>query len=151
MKIFFDTRTHIYEGSVLGSAPDLRIGDRVYVDTMLDGSSVLPATSDWQQPTRSAEGAREWSRAIARTKGAGVARYAFSDPVKCGSLLVRRSSRTARRIREPACSRDAGRCQLHFTKDGRDAQQVSILAVPGADFTFGGWSHLWIFILVFSC
>ncbi|MGB2605305.1 MAG: hypothetical protein WBC78_17035, partial [Candidatus Sulfotelmatobacter sp.] len=44
MKIFFDTRTHIYEGSRKASTSDLHQGDRVYVDTILDGSTVFAKT-----------------------------------------------------------------------------------------------------------
>src|SRR4030081_3117799 len=41
LKVLFDTRTRIYRDGLLASAADLREGDRVYVDTMLDGSAVF--------------------------------------------------------------------------------------------------------------
>ena len=41
LKVLFDTRTRIYQDGLLASAADLREGDRVYVDTMLDGSAVF--------------------------------------------------------------------------------------------------------------
>src|ERR1700684_2804181 len=41
MKVSFDTRTHIYNGSAPGATPDLRVGDRVYLDTILDGGNIF--------------------------------------------------------------------------------------------------------------
>ena len=59
MKVFFDTRTHIYNGNALGATPDLRVGDRVYLDTILDAGNIfarnirLATQSDgWKKPGR---------------------------------------------------------------------------------------------------
>ncbi len=41
MKILFDPRTHILQGDVKAFGSDLHVGDRVYVDTILDGSTVF--------------------------------------------------------------------------------------------------------------
>ena len=41
MKVFFDTRTHIYNGSALAATPDLKVGDRVYLDTILDEGNIF--------------------------------------------------------------------------------------------------------------
>src|SRR5207302_5298802 len=44
MRIAFDPRTRIYNNGVPGSASDLRQGDRIYIDTILDGSTVFAKT-----------------------------------------------------------------------------------------------------------
>src|SRR5258708_21606399 len=41
MKIVFDPRTRIYRDGVPASAADLRRGDRIYVDTLLDGDTIF--------------------------------------------------------------------------------------------------------------
>src|SRR5437660_1407697 len=40
-KILFDTRTRIYRDNQVASASDLRPGDRVYVDTILNGDTIF--------------------------------------------------------------------------------------------------------------
>src|ERR1700733_1025055 len=41
MRVYFDTRTRIYRDGVEASASDLHQGDRISVDTILDGSLVF--------------------------------------------------------------------------------------------------------------
>jgi hypothetical protein len=140
MKIFFDTRTHIYEGSVLGSTPDLRIGDRVYLDTMLDGSSVFARNIRLAAANAISGRSQGVVKSYRADKGELVLRDMLSpDPVK-----LRLTSRT--QIVQDGHAAYASQLvpgtlvDVNFAsqKDGRDAQQVSILAVPGTDFTFGG-------------
>lgn len=139
MKIFFDTRTHIYEGSVLGSAPDLRIGDRVYVDTMLDGSSVFA-----RNIRLAADAISGRSQGVVKSYRADKGELVLRDMLSPDPVKLRLTSRT--QIVQDGHAAYANQLvpgtlvDVNFTsqKDGRDAQQVSILAVPGTDFTFGG-------------
>jgi hypothetical protein len=139
MKILFDTRTHIYEGNVLGSAPDLRIGDRVYVDTMLDGSSVFA-----RNIRLAANAISGRSQGVVKSYRADREELVLRDVLSPDPVKLRLTSRT--QIVQDGHAAYANQLvpgtlvDVNFTsqKDGRDAQQVSILAVPGTDFTFGG-------------
>jgi len=153
MKIFFDTRTHIYEGSVLGSAPDLRIGDRVYVDTMLDGSTVFARNIRLAAANAISGRSQGVVKSYRADKGELVLRDMLSpDPVK-----LRLTSRT--QIVQDGHAAYAnqlvpGRWSMSTSLHKRMAAMRSrfpYLRCPEQILRSAGWSHLWIFILVFSC
>jgi hypothetical protein len=139
MKIYYDPRTHILQGDGQGAATDVRVGDRVYVDTVLDGSDIF------------ARNIRLAATGVGgRTQGAVVS----YDPTR-GELLVRDAlspvpvrlhidSRTEILQAGHAASASdlvpGTLVDVDFAsqKSERDAEQVSILAVPGSDFTFSG-------------
>jgi len=139
MKILFDTRTHVYEGKTQASASDLRVGDRLYIDTILDGSAIFARN------IRLAKIA-----AAGRSQGAVISYHAdkgelvLRDVLSPEPVRLHITSRTRIVRGEQAASAHelvAGTLvEVNFTsqKDARDAQQVSILAVPGTSFTFGG-------------
>ena len=139
MKVSFDPRTHIYAGSALGSAPDLRPGDRVYVDTILEGSTIF--ARNIRLATNATGGTSQGVvKSYRADKGELVLRDLLSpDPVK-----LRVTSRT--QIVQDGHAAFASQLvpgmlvDVNFAaqKDGRDVQQLSILAVPGSDFTFAG-------------
>src|SRR6202162_3992782 len=41
MNILFDPRTRVYQGRAQGTPADPRVGERVYLDTILDGDTVF--------------------------------------------------------------------------------------------------------------
>jgi hypothetical protein len=139
MKVLFDTRTHIYAGSGLGSAPDLRVGDRIYVDTILDGSTIF--ARNIRLATQATGGKSQGVVVSYRSdKGELVLRDLLSpDPVK---LHLTSRTQVVQGGRAASASQlvPGTLVDVDFApqKDGRDAQQVSILAVPGTSFTFGG-------------
>src|SRR5207248_2026744 len=55
MQIAFDTRTHIYNNNGPGTTSDLRKGDRIYIDTVLDGSTVFAKTIRLKNTTAAGE------------------------------------------------------------------------------------------------
>lgn len=140
MKISFDPRTHFFRGSVEGTPYDLKVGDRVYVDTELDGDAVFARNI-------------RVKGAAAAGEGQGTVISYRSDR---GELLVRDAlSPQALKVRVTPETRvlkdgkQAGAYQLErgslvalkfgAQQDGRDvAREISILAVPGGSFTFAG-------------
>jgi hypothetical protein len=139
MKVAFDTRTHIFEGNGLGAAPDLHVGDRVYVDTILDGSTVFARNIRLAMDLSGGK-----SQGVVKSyhsdKGELILRDMLSpDPVKL-RLTNRTQVMKDGQVASASQLIPGTLVEVNFTsqKDGRDAQQVSILAVPGTDFTFGG-------------
>jgi hypothetical protein len=139
MKIFFDTRTRIFEGSALGSAPDLHVGDRVYVDTILDGDLVFARNI---RLAGQSTGGRSQGVVISyrSSKSELVLRDLLSpDPVTLrftpNTQIVQDGHVAYASQLVPGTLVDVN---FSAQKDSRDAQRVSILAVPGTDFTFAG-------------
>jgi hypothetical protein len=140
MKIAFDTRTHFYRDGIDGSASELQKGDRVYLDTILDGSTVFAR-----------------SIRVKTTNSTGETR---------GTILDYRADKSELEIRDALSPRAL---KIHVTpqtrvihgdqtvsaselmpgtlvavkfgpqQNGGDvAQELSVLAVPGSSFTFAG-------------
>jgi len=139
MKIAFDTRTHIYQNTAQASASDLRQGDRVYVDTILDGSTVFAKTI--RLKTTSAGESQGVIVSYRSDNGELVVRDMLSPhPLKLhvtsqtqimhGDHAVRAGELAAGTLVAVKFGRQ---------QDGSDvASEVSVLAVPGARFTFVG-------------
>ncbi|MFZ0198269.1 MAG: hypothetical protein WB523_16185 [Candidatus Sulfotelmatobacter sp.] len=142
MKVLFDPRTHIYEGKAQGSALDLRPGDRVYVDTILDGSMIF------------ARDIRIADAASGRSQGVVISYRADKDELVLRDLLspepIKLRLTPSTKFLQNGHSAFASQLvpgtliEVNFAvqkaaqKNDREAQQVSILAVPGTDFTFAG-------------
>jgi hypothetical protein len=139
MKLAFDPRTHIYQGSMPGSALDLRPGDRVYVDTILDGSTIFARNI---RLAKAAAGGMSQGVVMSyrAEKNELIVRDLLSpDPVKLhltpNTQIVENGRAAFARQLVPGTLVEVS---FAAQKNDRDAQQVSILAVPGADFTFAG-------------
>jgi hypothetical protein len=138
-RVAFDTRTHIFEGNGLGTAPDLHVGDRVYVDTILDGSTVF-ARNIRLAMDLSGGNSQGVVKSYRADKGELILRDMLSpDPVKL-RLTDRTQVMKGGKVASASQLVPGTLVEVNFTsqKNGRDAQQVSILAVPGTDFIFGG-------------
>ncbi len=139
MKILFDPRTQIVQGGTKAIAPDLRPGDRVYVDTVLDGSTIF-ARNIRLASAASGGNTQGVVKSYHADKGELVIRDLLSpDPVK---LRITSSTRVTQGDHAASAVQlvPGTLVNINFAaqKDGRDAQQISILAVPGTDFTFAG-------------
>jgi Domain of unknown function (DUF5666) len=140
MKIFFDPRSNIVQGSNQASPADLRPGDRVYVDTILDGSTVF--ARDIRLATAALSGGK--SQGVVVSYRADKAELVVRDLLSPNPIKLRISSGT--QIMQDGHITAASRLvpgtlvNVDFVsqKDVRDARQVSILAIPGTSFTFGG-------------
>ena len=140
MKIFFDTRTHIYEGSRKASTSDLHQGDRVYVDTILDGSTVFAKTIRLKTTASAGE-----SQGIVTSYRGDKGELIVRDALSPRPLRIRITPQTGIVHGDhPAAAGELVSGTLVAVKfgpqqDGRDvAREVSVLAVSGGSFTFTG-------------
>ena len=138
--IAFDVRTRVSRDGKTASLDDLKNGDRVYADTVLDGTQVF---------------ARNINVGNAALSGQTNGQVVSYEPAT-GELTLRDTlSLIPRRMRvtpetvilrgdrpgSPAELQPGGLVAVAFlpNKDGRVAvQQISILASPGMTFTFSG-------------
>ena len=137
MKVAFDPRTQVVQGSTQASALDLRPGDRVYVDTILDGSTIFARNI---RLATSGSGGKSQGVVIRYQGDELVLRDTLSpDPVKLhftsGTKIVQDGHSAFANQLVPGTL-----INVDFTaqKSNREIQQISILAVPGTDFTFAG-------------
>lgn len=146
LKIFYDARTQIYRDGTKISLRDLAPVSRASVQTLLDGSQVFAVSIHIlsQVPEGECEG-----RVIAYDPGSGAltVRSPLSPtPIK---LIVARNTPVARSGQSAFTSGNAGTADLvsgalisaRFKADsyGRSiADSISVLAVPGNGFIFGG-------------
>jgi Domain of unknown function (DUF5666) len=139
MRVFFDPRTHIYAGSVAGSTTDLRVGDRIYVDTILDGDLVF--ARNIRLANRANGGGTQGVVISYRpSKNELVLRDLLSpEPVKLrftsGTRIVQDGHAAYANQLIPGTLVNVN---FDVQNNDRNAREVSILAVPGTDFTFGG-------------
>ncbi len=140
MRIFFDTRTHIYQGADQASTSDLHQGDRVYVDTILDGSAIFAKTIRLKTTGSAGE-----SQGIVTSYRSDKGELVLRDVLSPRPLKIRLTPQT--HIVHGDHTASAGELvsgtlvavKFGSQQDGRDvAREVSVLAVPGASFTFTG-------------
>jgi hypothetical protein len=140
MKIAFDARTNIYCGGSLVSTSDLHQGDHVYVDTILDGSTVF-ARNIRLKGTASAGESQGTVIGYRADKNELIVRDALSPQ----ALKIRLTPQTQVVQGNQASSFSVlmpgtlVAVQFGVQQNGSDvARQISVLAVPGSTFTFGG-------------
>jgi hypothetical protein len=141
MKISFDTRSHIYDNDgAAATTSDLRPGDRIYIDTVLDGSTVFA-----KNIRRKTAGSAGESQGIVLSYRSDKGELVVRDRLSPKPLKVHLNSQT--KIVHGDRPVTAGELSpgtlvaLKFgaQQDGSDvAREVSVLAVPGASFTFAG-------------
>lgn len=138
MTFAFDPRTHIYLGGATASASDLHQGDRVSVDTQLDGSVVFAKTIR----IHSATPAGESQGAVVSYRGDELV---LRDLLSPRPLKIRLTSQTrlvkGDHAASPADIVPGTLVAVKFgpQRNGSDtASEVSVLAVPGASFAFSG-------------
>jgi uncharacterized protein DUF5666 len=140
MRILFDTRTQVYRDGALASPASLRQGDRVYIDTILDGSVIF------------ARSIRLKSTApVGESQGTVIAYHNdrgelwLRDSLSPRSIKVRLTSSTrvvqAEHTVSPSALVPGTLVAVKFDSqpEGRDrAREITVLAVPGTSFTFTG-------------
>lgn len=140
MKIVFDTRTRFYRDGVEASVSDLRPGERVYVDTILNGDTVFAKNIRVKSGAPAGE-----SQGVVVSYHAGRGELLLRDRLSPKPLTVRITPST--RVTQgnkalSASSLEPGTLvAVRFApqKDGRDvAGEISVLAAAGANFTFVG-------------
>ncbi|MGD0987007.1 MAG: hypothetical protein ABR874_04300 [Candidatus Sulfotelmatobacter sp.] len=140
MKISFDARTSIYRGASLVSTSDIHQGDHVYVDTILDGSTVFAHSIRLKAATSSGE-----SQGVVIGYRSDRNELLLRDALSPETLKIRVSSQTQVTEGDHASSIGAltpgTLVAVKFGamgKAGDVAREVSVLAAPGGHFTFAG-------------
>jgi hypothetical protein len=140
MKIFFDPRTHIYHDGAEASLSDLHQGDRVYVETILDGSNVFARAIRLKTSTSAGE-----SQGIITSYSESKGELQVRDALSPQTIKIRVTPQT--RIIEGNHAVSATKLasgtlvavKFGARKDGGEvASEVSVLASPGDSFTFAG-------------
>jgi|SRR5215469_1619959 len=136
MEVRFDTRTKFYRDGKPISYRDIRQGQRVYLDTMLNGSQVF-AKSIWIQSRVESGVGRGQIVDFDAPRGQLTVRDELSNqPVKMHVT----SATVIRKANQPASTRDLTVGSLVSLTFGaqRQLEQVTVLAAPGNTFTFAG-------------
>jgi hypothetical protein len=139
-KVLFDPRTRIYRGPSEVTLADLHEGDRIYIDTILDGDKVFAKNIRLKA-----------AKSIGETQGE-VLKYQFDrgevtirDAISPTPILVHVDANTrltqgdqtvAARILTPGSL-----VSVRFSRAGSGhdvASEISILALPGTQYTFAG-------------
>jgi hypothetical protein len=136
----FDPRTHVYRDGHPASIAELKLGERVYVDTILDGSTIF--ARNIRVNTAAAQGENQ---GVVTSYRADTGELEVRDLISADPVRMRITPQT-RIVKggQPAASTDLAPGSLVSVRFGTEqsgrvmAQQVSILAVQGASFTFVG-------------
>ncbi len=138
MKIFFDPRTRVYRSEKTATIADLRQGERVYLDTILDGTTVFARAI--RLSAASAAGQSQGIVLQYRTD-----ELTLRDGLNPSPVPIRLNSST--RFLQDGHSVPAGTLvpgslvAVTFDTQGNGhdlARDIKILAVPGTRYTFSG-------------
>jgi hypothetical protein len=141
IKVFFDERTHIYRDGTETTQANIHKGDRVYVDTMLDGPHVFARNIRVVTRLLPADASGQVLSYDRRSGAITVNDMVSAQPVSFSvgpQTIVRKQDNTAGSADD---LREGTLVAVRFspgTGHRGAAQQVSILAVPGTTFTFAG-------------
>jgi hypothetical protein len=140
MKILFDARTHVYRDGQVTSPTDLKKGDRVYVDTILNGSNIFARNIRFNTNVPQGE-----SQGSVVSYNADRGELLVRDALSPQPMRVRLNSSTRVLQEERAISAsqlESGTLvavKFDSENNGHDvAREISVLALPGATFTFAG-------------
>ncbi len=140
MNILFDPRTHVYSGASQGAIADLKVGERIYLDTILDGSTVFARSIR----IKTALAVGESQGTVVKYR-ADRGELTIRDAISPTPLEVRINASTQflqddRPI--PASTLSEGSLvAVKFGSEGNGhdlAREISILALPGTSYTFAG-------------
>jgi len=140
MKVYFDERSHIYRDGAETTPIGIRKGDRVYLDTMLDGPRVIAKNI---RVDTQAQAAEAHGQLLAYSPGDG--RVELRDELSSHplSFLVTRETRI-KRGEEPGSYADllpGALVDVKFAPGGADqgvAREITVVAKPGSTFIFAG-------------
>jgi len=138
--ILFDPRTRIYNAGKETSATDLREGQRIYVDTMLDGKTIFARSIRLKTAAAIAE-----SQGVVVRYRADRGELILRDPLSPRSVRVRVASSTQLTSGDsslPISMLTVGSLvAVQFSPEGSGrevARQIRVLARPGVNYTFTG-------------
>jgi len=138
LKVLFDGRTQIWRDGSKASTLDLKIGEKAYVDTVLDGTTIFA-----KNIRVISKGAFGESRGQIVTFDRGRSEMTLNDGLNPESVKVRiiPGTKVLSDGRETSTNmlRPGTLVAIEFSPAGDSvvsAQQISILAQPGTSFTF---------------
>jgi len=139
-KILFDPRTRIYAADKETTAADLREGQRIYLDTVLDGDTVFARSIRLKTAGAVAE-----SQGVVVRYRADRGDFTMHDAISPAAIRVRMtpSTRVIQGERPVGASAllEGSLIAVKFTPEGNGrevAREISILAQPGVSYTFVG-------------
>ncbi len=137
-RVFFDPRTHVYRGQKEVTIADLKQGERIYVDTILDGDTVFA-----KNIRLSPDAAAGHSQGILLSyKNEELTIRDGLSPLEI-RIRVTPSTKFARDGRPVPAGmlREGSLISVDFAAQGNGhdvAREISILALPGTQYTFVG-------------
>ena len=140
LNVTFDERTHIFRDGTETTQLAIRKGDRVYVDTMLNGSRVFARNIRVQSQIGPADAS---GQVESLNPSAGV--LTLRDQLSAEPVSFRVDSATSvKRDGQPGTLADVksgSLVSLKFATGGRArgvVKEIAVIAVPGTSFTFVG-------------
>ncbi len=140
VNILFDPRTHVYRGPSEATIADLKIGERVYVDTILDGTTVFARAIRLKKEQAVGE-----SQGTVLKYRADRSELTIRDAISPTPIRVRLNSSTrflqGDRAVAASVLTEGSLVALKFGSEGNGhdvAREVLILALPGTRYTFAG-------------
>jgi len=139
MKVLYDERTQVYRDGVKASLRDLRAGDHVSVETMLDGTTVFARSIHMLSHSPDGE-CQGQVVSYDRSNGELMVRDSLSpEPIK---LHVSSATTISRQGQESSGDLIAGTLiSIHFQANSAGqnvADKIAVLASPGSAFVFSG-------------
>jgi hypothetical protein len=136
MNVAFDSRTHFYENGKPITEKEMKQGQRIYLDSMLNGSKVFAKTIWIRTSVESGMGQGQILDFDSSRQILTVRDELWSQPLK-----MHLTSATVIRKGEQAGSAsdlvEGALVALTFSPQ-RELQQISVLATPGTAFSFAG-------------
>ena len=138
MSVLFDPRTHVYRGKKEVTITDLKQGERIYVDTILDGNKVF-ARNIRLSPEAAAgqsQGIVLSYRSDELTMRDGLSPSAVKIHLSPSTKFVRNGRAVSASTLVPGSL-----ISVDFDSQGNGrnaAREISILALPGTQYTFVG-------------
>lgn len=138
--VLFDPRTHVYRGGRETTIADLKVGERIYLETILDGNTVFARTVRLKTAQALGE-----SQGVVLNYSPDQSELTLRDSISPTPVRVRLNSST--RLVQGDHAVSAGTLTVgslvtvKFGSEGNGhdvAQEISILALPGTGYTFAG-------------
>jgi hypothetical protein len=138
MKVAFDERTHVYREGEPGSQRDLQPGQKLYIDTMLDGSTIF--ARNIRIVSQSSTGS---SQGQVLSYDSNTGELEMRDQLSPRPLRVHIAAGTpilheGQQVSSDLIPGALVAVQFQPGKKQPEARQVLVLATPGSAFTFTG-------------
>jgi len=138
--VLFDPRTEVFRGGKLVTAADLHQGERIYIDTILDGSTVFARSMRLSGARAGGE-----SQGVVVKCRSDRGEMTLRDAISPQLIQIKINSGThvmqGNRAAEVGSLVPGSLVSVRFSSDGsgrNTANEISILALPGTTYTFIG-------------